>query len=97
MPEIKPINGTKGWGVLITSIIISFFGSGGGVFFYMQNLGADQLQQIARPDPATGTELRAIKNELHYHLQNHPDIVNRFDRRLTRLETKVDILLERLK
>lgn len=91
MPE-KPINGTRGWSILAASIVASLAGSGSGVFIYMQNLGADQIQQIARPDPATGTELRNLAQDLDYHIHNHPDIVNNFDRRITRIE----VMLERI-
>jgi hypothetical protein len=97
MTEAKAINGSKGWSLFLLSILGTFFGSGGGVFIYMQNLGAEQLQVMARPDPATGTELKFLNGRFQYHVQNHPDVIHRFDSRLTRLETKVDIILERIK
>jgi hypothetical protein len=89
----KPISGTK-WSVLTASIIASMMGSGGGGYAYMQSIGPQQLQTIARPDPATGTQLRSIEGRLKYHLENHPDMIHSFDRRITRLETKLDAKFE---
>ena len=79
-------------------VIAAVLGSGsgmGGTVFYLNNISADDLQRIARPDPATGTQLKALQREIKYHLQNHPDVVNRFDRRLSRLEAQTEILMQR--
>lgn len=70
-------------------------GSGSGITgtaIYLQRIAPEDLQRIARPDPATGTELRALRREMEYHMKNHPDIINQFDRRLTRLETKIELM-----
>ena len=91
---MPPINGTKGWSALAGTLLAGVLGSGSGVFVYMKNFTPDQLQQIARPDPATGTQLRRLEAQLRHHFDNHPDIVNSFDRRLTRIETKLELLLE---
>ena len=92
----KPINGTRGWSVLVVSVLASLTGSGSGVYVYMKNIGPDQLQTMARPDPATGTEMRILEKRVTYHLENHPDMVNFFDRRITRMETQLEIINEKL-
>lgn len=94
MSDDKAINGSRGWTILLSTVLAGTIGSGGGVFIYMQNLGADQLQQMARPDPATGSELRQIRKNLQRHLDNHPDIVNQFDRRITRLEIRLETIIK---
>ncbi len=90
----KPINGSRGWTILVGSVVASLMGSGSGVYVYMQNIGPANLQAMARPDPATGTEMRAVDQKLSYHLENHPDVINHFDRRITRIETRQDIILK---
>lgn len=99
MTEQKSINGSKGWSLLLASVAASMMGSGSGVYVYMKNIGPHQLQQVARPDPATGTEMRRLETAMRHHLENHPDIVNRFDRRITRIEVQlenIDSKLDRL-
>jgi len=65
----------------------------GGSLVYMNNIAPAELQRIARPDPATGTQFKALQREVEYHFRNHPDIVNRFDRRLTRIEAQLELLM----
>jgi hypothetical protein len=55
---------------------------------------------VARPDPYTGTQGAALEervdgleDEVHYHFNNHPDVTNEFDRRITRLETQIELIL----
>ncbi len=93
----KPINGTRGWTILFSSIIASLMGSGSGVYVYMHQLGEREIQRIARPDPATGTELNRLHQELRSHLLNHPDIINQFDRRITRIETLLEVIIDNQK
>ena len=79
-------------------VIAAVLGSGsgmGGTVFYLNNIAASDLQRIARPDPATGTELRALSRDMQYHFKNHPDVVNRFDRRISRLEAQTEMLMQR--
>ena len=66
--------------------VAAVLGSGSGVggsVIYMENIGP----------PEQVTEMREMRRTLEYHLRNHPDVINQFDRRLTRLETKLDILV----
>lgn len=81
-------------GIILATLLGSGSGMGGTVL-YLNKIAPDELLRIARPDPATGTELRAIQRELQYHLHNHPDVINRFDRRISRLEAQVELLRER--
>ena len=94
MIKEKPINGKSGWILLVSSILAAMSGTGGGIYFYMHNVGAEQLQAMARPDPATGTQLRNLEEILKHHMNNHPDAVHSFDSRLTRIETLVEIIAE---
>ena len=90
--EDKPINGRSGWSILMASVIASMMGSGSGVYAYMQSIGPQQLQSIARPDPATGSDLRRLKEDVQRHKDQHPDAVNLFERRITRLEAQIEQL-----
>ena len=96
MGEQKPINGTKGWTVLLSAIVSAMAGSGGGVYIYMRSVTPQQMQALARPDPATGTELKALERRVDRHLDNHPDQANMFDRRITTLEAEVRALERRM-
>jgi len=63
------------------------------------------LQEIVRHDPAYGSEMRAVELRLanlqqqvaqltvaiNKHTESHPDKINQFDRRITRLETQVEL------
>ena len=88
------LNGNRNWIILLSTILAAGTGSGGGVYAYMKNIGPAQLQTMARPDPATGSEVKRIQNDLQNHLGNHPDTVNKFDRRITRLETKIESVIQ---
>ena len=71
--------------------LVGVLGSGsgmGGTVLYLNNI------EPSRPNAAIVTELRELRRELEYHLHNHPDQLNQFDRRLTRLEARLEILLE---
>lgn len=89
-------NGPRPWLILASSIIASLAGSGGGVAVYLHNVGEQQIQRIARPDPATGSDLAQLRIELRRHLDSHPDAVGDFNARITRLETKLDFLISRM-
>lgn len=73
-------------GMAVAAVLGSSSGVGGSVI-YMENIGPAEHV----------TELREMRRTLEYHLRNHPDVINQFDRRLTRLETKLDILLQKSK
>ncbi|NNF66363.1 MAG: hypothetical protein HKM98_02525 [Gammaproteobacteria bacterium] len=80
------------WPALAVAAMLGSGSGMGGTVLYLNNIAPADLQRIARPDPATGTQLRALQREMEYHFKNHPDIVNRFDRRLTRLEAQIEIM-----
>jgi len=85
----------KYWGSLAVMAVLGSGSGAGTSAFYLNNISATELQEIARPDPATGTELRAMQRDIEYHMRNHPDVINQFDRRLTRLETRLETFMER--
>ncbi len=84
----------KQWLGLLLAVVLGSGSGVGGSVYWLHNMSPLELQELARPDPATGTELRALAREINYHLRNHPDIVNRFDRRLTRVETQLEVLMK---
>ena len=82
---------------VLAVVLGSILGGGGtlGVF-----LGTPVGQDIARPDPFTGTEgaklvqrVVHIENDLGTHLNHHPDTENQFDRRIAVLESQYAIIL----
>ena len=80
------------------AVLGSLIGSIGSVSLVFKT---DLGQSIARPDPFTGTQGAALINrvdhleeELDEHTNRHPDLVNQTDRRITRLETQIGLVLE---
>jgi hypothetical protein len=77
---------------VVIAIVSAMLGSGGGVALVFNTpLG----QQIARPDPFTGTQATSLRlqvenidDRLTNHLRAHPDEVNQFDRRIVTLEVQ---------
>lgn len=64
----------------------------GGSFVWLDTVGPN----IVRPDPAYGSEIRVLEHRLtalEYHIQNHPDVTNKFDSRIAVLETHYDIII----
>ena len=88
-------NGTRT--TAFVAIIGAFLGAGGSTAVVFNTpLG----QSLARPDPYTGSEAAALEErvshlevDFRYHITNHPDVTNEFDRRITRLETQIDLIL----
>ena len=79
MPE-QP---TKVWKTLqLTTALGSGSGMGGTVLY---------LDKIA-PEQINSSDVKQLARDMQYHLRNHPDTVNQFDRRLTRLEAQIEIL-----
>ena len=68
--------------LLLTTVLGSGSGMGGTVLY---------LDKIA-PEQPNSSNVRELAREMQYHLRNHPDTVNQFDRRLTRLEAQIEIL-----
>ena len=75
---------------VLVAIVSACLGGGSTGAIYLATPAA---QKLARPDPATGTELRELEKEVREHLRAHPDQINRFDARLTALEAQYVIIL----
>ena len=82
---------------IAVAIIGAALGSSGTVAVY---LGTPFGQDIARPDPFTGTQAVALEARINHieeqidaHVGAHPDIVNQFDRRIATLEAQYAIIL----
>lgn len=87
-------NGIRVWIPVIVAIIGTFGAGAGANYLLISRSGT--LQEIARPDPFTGSEAAALTarvTSLEYHVKNHPDMTNRFDARITRLEAQYTIIL----
>jgi hypothetical protein len=80
------------WTPIAVAVIGAFLGSSGTVaLVFSSPIG----QEIARPDPFTGSQAAAlirrlenVEEDLHGHVTKHPDDVNQFDRRITTLEVQ---------
>lgn len=81
--------------IFVGTMLTTFVGSGGSVFIYMKTMSPEQLQTIARPDPATGAELRRLEIAFRRHIEEHPD--HELRTQIKVLETKINILLDRTK
>lgn len=82
----------------IVAVLGAFLGSTGTIAVY---LGTPLGQEIARPDPFTGSQaarlearLDEIDRDIHNHLERHPDVQNQFDRRIATLEAQYAIILQ---
>ena len=89
-------NGNK-WNPVVIGIVSAVLGSGGAISLVF---GTPIGQNIARPDPFTGSQGAAlvervdnIESEIESHIHNHPSDVNRFDRRITTLEVQYASIL----
>ena len=86
------------WTPIAIAAVSALVGSGGGVALVFNT---DLGQNMARPDPFTGSDGAAleqrvehVEQELYDHTHNHPDVTNEFDRRITRLETQISIMIQ---
>jgi hypothetical protein len=83
---------------LIIAVLGAFLGSTGTIAIY---LGTPLGQEMARPDPFTGSQaarlearLDEIDRDIHFHLEQHPDATGQFDRRIATLEAQYAIILQ---
>lgn len=97
-------NGDNGVGIngkltprstVLVAIVSSILGATGGPYLLVR-VAPDAL----RPDPFTGQQGAALtarvahlEDEMNSHLTRHPDLVNQFDRRITRLETQYEQII----
>ena len=95
MDEKVAQNGKRNDGIRSVYLALYFLGavvSGvGGNVLYLRNFAAEDIA----PDRFTGTQAAKleervghIERDMDTHVRTHPDIVNRFDRRITVLETQ---------
>lgn len=99
MSDEKAHNG-KGngrWGSILIGVVAAAIGSTGTVAIY---LNTDIGQSVARPDPFLGAQGRVLESRIaaleqinRSHISNHPDAVNQFDRRISQLEARVELIL----
>ena len=82
---------------IAVAVVGALIGGTGTVAVY---LGTPLGQEIARPDPFTGTQATAleqrllhVERDLDAHVGNHPDVINQFDRRIATLEAQYSIIL----
>jgi hypothetical protein len=83
-------NGAKR--AIIVAIASAIIGGAGGPFLLIKFGGAE----FVRPDPYTGSQARILESRvqtLERHVDNHPDVVNKFDRRITILEVKLQQII----
>ena len=89
-------NGNK-WNPIIVAVIGGILGSGGAISVVFSTPVGESL---VRPDPFTATQAAALEQRITHleldtgnHINSHPDVVNRFDRRITVLETQYSNIL----
>jgi hypothetical protein len=82
---------------LIVAVLGGLLGSTGSLAIYV---GTPIGQELARPDPFTGTQAAALEqrvvhleDEVIDHIERHPDVTNHFDRRITTLEVQYAAIL----
>ena len=74
-----PTNGTKLWIAAVVAFISGGVGGGSGTYYVLAGgLGPTQLQEIARPDPYTGTQGQALDRR-----------IGELERRITDVEDRI--------
>jgi len=98
MEKEYPTKDGNKWTPVLVAIVAAAVGSLGTVSIY---LGTPIGQEIARPDPFTGTQASTLIGRIDYletnidtHIRSHPDIENRYDRRIATLEAQYVIILQ---
>jgi len=91
MANGKNNNGANGYRPVFLALYFlgAVLSGAGGNYLWLRNAGPE----VVRPDPYTGTQAKALERRLTYHLENHPDIENRFDARLTALEAQYALII----
>ena len=85
------------WTGILVAIVGAVIGSLGTVSVY---LGTPVGQEAVAPDRFTGSEAASLVKRINYletnidsHIREHPDIENRYDRRIAVLESQITALL----
>jgi len=86
------------WNPVLIAVISSIIGSGGGVALVFNTPFG---QSFARPDPYTGTQAASlirrfdmVESSMNKHIREHPDLSNRYDRRIATLEAQYEIIIK---
>ena len=86
------------WNPILIAIVSSILGSGGGIFVVLSTPAG---QYVAAPDRFTGTEAAALKARINHiessidsHVRSHPDLLNKYDRRIASLEAQYTLILQ---
>jgi hypothetical protein len=98
----KPDGGTGG--ARSVYLALYFLGAvlsgAGGNYLWMRNIAPD----VVVPDRFTATQARALEHEMEqleaqimFHVREHPDRVNQFDRRIAVLETQYSTMISTLR
>lgn len=53
------------WSPIVVALIGALLGGGSGTYLYLDRAGSAHLQEIARPDPFTGTQGRSLEERLN--------------------------------
>lgn len=97
-------NGRNGKLIHLAIILFSSVGgAGGGTFIYLNAVAPAQIQAVARPDPFTGTDGQAIRQQLAELRQTINNQQRQIDRlpprdlteRIRLLEREVELLRDR--
>lgn len=86
-------NGSK-WSAILVPALIAAISASGGLYIA---LGTPVGESLTRPDPFTGAQGAYLEQRieaLEYHVRNHPDVENQFDRRITTLEVQFSQIIE---
>lgn len=85
------------WNPFLVAIVSAIIGSGSGVALVFNTPVGESF---TRPDPFTGVqglalerEITELKAQITFHVREHPDKTNQFDRRITVLETQQQTIL----
>lgn len=81
---------------LILYLLTAVLSGAGGNYLWLNNIGPD----VVAPDRFTGTEAATLKARINHiessldtHTRAHPDIENRYDRRIAVLESQISAML----
>ena len=92
----KKPDGSK-FNPILVAVVGAFLGSTGTISIF---LGTPLGQEVARPDPFTGTQAASLihrvesaEADISGHMKNHPDVINHFDRRITTLEVQFSAII----
>ena len=83
--ENEEVDGVKR--AMVIAVASAFLGGAGGPVLFLKFTDGEYL----RPDPFTGAQGKALERRitsLEKHVTDHPDVLNKYDRRITTLEVQ---------